>query len=87
MVVDEVASLFFEDTMNLIHKKLSLLFLFTLMGFNLFGELERPNVIIIYGDDIGYGDVSAYGSKMIQTPFIDNLSEKGLRSFDSSSSL
>ncbi len=85
MVVDEVASLFFEDTMNLIHKKLSLLFLFTLMGFNLFGELERPNVIIIYGDDIGYGDVSAYGSKMIQTPFIDNLSEKGLRFTDAHS--
>lgn len=39
---------------------------------------ERPNVVIIYGDDVGYGDVGAYGSKMIPTPNIDRLAKEGL---------
>ncbi len=32
---------------------------------------EKPNVVIIYGDDVGYGDVGAYGAKLIPTPNID----------------
>ncbi|MFC5051044.1 arylsulfatase [Rubritalea spongiae] len=39
---------------------------------------EQPNVVIIYGDDVGYGDVGAYGSKMIPTPNIDRLAKEGL---------
>ena len=39
---------------------------------------QKPNVVIIYGDDVGYGDVGAYGSKMIPTPNIDRLSKEGL---------
>lgn len=39
---------------------------------------KRPNVVIIYGDDVGYGDVGAYGSKLIPTPNIDKLAEQGL---------
>ncbi len=39
---------------------------------------ERPNVVIIYGDDVGIGDVGVYGSKMIPTPNIDRLAKKGL---------
>ncbi|MFT5882877.1 MAG: arylsulfatase A [Crocinitomicaceae bacterium] len=39
---------------------------------------ERPNVVIIYGDDVGYGDVGAYGSKMIPTPNIDKIVSEGL---------
>jgi len=39
---------------------------------------EKPNVVIIYGDDVGYGDVGAYGSKMIPTPNIDRLAKEGL---------
>ena len=38
----------------------------------------RPNVIVIYGDDVGFGDVGAYGSKMIPTPNIDKLASDGL---------
>lgn len=40
--------------------------------------LEKPNVIIIYGDDVGYADVGAYGSKLIPTPNIDRLASQGL---------
>ena len=39
---------------------------------------ERPNVVIIYGDDVGFGDVGVYGSKLIPTPHIDQLAREGL---------
>jgi len=39
---------------------------------------ERPNVVIIYGDDVGYNDVGAYGCKKIPTPNIDKLAAEGL---------
>lgn len=42
----------------------------------------KPNVIIIYGDDVGYGDVGAYGSKIIPTPNIDQLAREGLKFTD-----
>ena len=39
---------------------------------------EAPNVVIIYGDDVGWGDVGAYGAKLIPTPNIDKLASEGL---------
>jgi arylsulfatase A-like enzyme len=38
----------------------------------------KPNVVIIYGDDVGYGDVGAYGCKDIPTPNIDRLAKESL---------
>ncbi|CAA6693089.1 MULTISPECIES: arylsulfatase [unclassified Lentimonas] len=43
---------------------------------------QQPNVVIIYGDDVGYGDVGVYGSKLIPTPHIDQLAAEGLRFTD-----
>lgn len=43
---------------------------------------EKPNVVIIYGDDVGYGDVGAYGAEAIPTPNIDKLAAGGLRFTD-----
>ena len=40
---------------------------------------EKPNIIIIYGDDIGYGDFGCYGGTGVETPNIDHLAETGLR--------
>ncbi|MGB0596149.1 MAG: sulfatase family protein [Rubripirellula sp.] len=40
--------------------------------------VETPNVVIIYGDDVGYADVGVYGSKLIPTPNIDKLANEGL---------
>ena len=41
-------------------------------------EENKPNVLLIYGDDVGYGDVGVYGSKLIPTPNIDKLAKEGL---------
>lgn len=43
---------------------------------------ERPNVILIIADDLGYGDVGCYGSERIRTPNIDALASEGVRFTD-----
>jgi len=44
---------------------------------------QLPNVIIVYADDLGYGDVGAYGATALKTPNIDKLAEGGIRFTDS----
>lgn len=39
---------------------------------------EKPNVIIIYIDDMGIGDIGCYGGKFVPTPNIDKLAQEGL---------
>lgn len=39
---------------------------------------EKPNIVIIYADDLGYGDVSCYGATKVSTPNIDLVARKGL---------
>ena len=40
---------------------------------------EKPNVIVIMADDLGYGDISANGATALKTPNIDRLAAEGLR--------
>jgi arylsulfatase A-like enzyme len=42
-------------------------------------KTNRPNVVIIYADDLGIGDLSCYGATTVKTPNIDRLAKKGLR--------
>lgn len=42
-------------------------------------ETAKPNVVIIYIDDLGYGDVSCYGATKIKTPNTDRLAATGIR--------
>jgi len=39
----------------------------------------KPNIVIIYLDDLGYGDISAYGATELKTPNIDNLASGGIK--------
>lgn len=39
----------------------------------------KPNIVIIYLDDLGYGDVGAYGASRLQTPNMDKLANEGIR--------
>jgi len=40
---------------------------------------QRPNIVLIYTDDVGYGDIGANGATMIKTPNIDKIAREGLR--------
>lgn len=40
---------------------------------------DRPNIILIYADDMGYGDLGCYGNKVHQTPHFDQLAREGAR--------
>lgn len=40
---------------------------------------KLPNIVLIYTDDVGYGDVSCYGTAAIKTPNIDKLAKSGVR--------
>lgn len=40
---------------------------------------RKPNILMIVGDDMGYGDISAHGCKDIPTPHIDSLGQNGVR--------
>ena len=39
----------------------------------------KPNIIFILADDLGYGDIGAYGQRIIETPHLDRLAAEGLR--------
>ncbi len=44
--------------------------------------MKKPNVIVIYADDLGYGDLSCYGASSISTPNVDALCESGVRFYN-----
>jgi len=45
----------------------------------LLAENERPNIILILADDLGWGDLGCYGQKKIRTPHVDHLAAEGMR--------
>src|SRR5690625_2873106 len=40
-------------------------------------DTRPPNVLLVYFDDLGYGDLSCYGSSLIHTPRLDQLAREG----------
>ena len=40
---------------------------------------DRPNIVLILADDVGYGDLGCFGSPTIQTPHLDALARRGVR--------
>ena len=50
-------------------------FLFTSFAF----AQQKPNIVMILVDDMGWGEVGVYGSRYCQTPNLDNLAKEGMR--------
>ena len=48
------------------------------MLFSCVHAQDQPNIIFILADDLGYGDLSCYGAKDLQTPNIDALAQQGI---------
>ena len=68
----------------MITRNVAITFLLALAASNAAAQ-DRPNVVLIYADDLGYGDVSAYGAKRLKTPQIDRIAREGLRFTDAHS--
>ncbi len=56
--------------------------LYLLATFSLASSAEGPNIILIFCDDLGYGDVGCYGSTKNRTPILDQLANDGVRFTD-----
>ena len=57
-------------------------FLATILFLSMSGTLsaaERPNVVILFADDMGYGDLECYGHPSIRTPSLNRLAADGVR--------
>ena len=64
--------------MNHFHNILSFLFLATVLTCH--GFADKPaNVVFIFADDLGYGDLGCYGHPVAKTPRIDRLAKEGVR--------
>ncbi|MGI9242996.1 MAG: sulfatase-like hydrolase/transferase, partial [Verrucomicrobiales bacterium] len=40
---------------------------------------DRPNIVLIMVDDMGWSDIGPYGAEIIQTPNLDRMAKEGLR--------
>ena len=58
-------------------KKVWLAIMVALLPKLFFGQ-DKPNIIFIFADDLGYGDVGIYGQKKIPTPNIDRMAREGM---------
>ena len=65
-----------KDNLSLMKTIFRFLFLISLSYSAL---AERPNIILVFIDDMGWGDFSCFGNEAAKTPHIDRLAKEGLR--------
>ncbi|MDE0935838.1 MAG: sulfatase [Mariniblastus sp.] len=80
MVLELIEERIFKGKTNM--KLILTLFLISLSGIGMAQERDQPNLIVIFCDDLGYGDLGCYGSKKNRTPNVDQLARTGIRFTD-----
>src|SRR5690349_12813229 len=59
-------------------KKTASVFLLVMLSLTASAQ-QKPNIVYILADDLGYGDLGCYGQKLIETPNLDKLAANGIR--------
>lgn len=60
-------------------KRNLILLVFLVFGIQVFAQKSKPNIVIFFADDMGYGDLGCFGSPNIRTPNIDKLANEGMK--------
>lgn len=68
-----------KNTLSMRWLSAILLFFLSLGLFENAIAQEKPNIVVLLMDDVGYGDLSSYGHPIIKTPNMDRLGEEGIR--------
>ena len=59
--------------------RLVVVFVCLLVSATLKADSDRPNIVLLLADDLGFADLSSFGSPAVQTPHLDQLAAEGLR--------
>ena len=62
------------------HNMSFLSYLLLISGFicsSLLADIQKPNIVLMFIDDMGYGDIGPFGNKINQTPHLDRMAEEG----------
>lgn len=62
-----------------IKKTLTYMLLVMLSVSSAYAQSQKPNIIVIFADDLGYGDLGSYGHPTIETPNLDKMAAEGMR--------
>ena len=71
-----------KNFLSIVHPWLLLCLLSLSLTSSVVAAESKPNIVIIYADDLGYGDVGCYGATKVKTPNIDKFAAEGLRFTD-----
>lgn len=58
---------------------IGLFLLWSAWSHSVVNAAERPNIVLILADDLGYGELGCYGQQVIRTPNLDRMAEGGMR--------
>ncbi len=65
----------------MMHRRLSICLVVSLLS-SIAAAAERPNIVVIFADDLGYADIGSFGAKDFETPELDRMAKEGRRFTD-----